>query len=121
MARKAKKRKAKVFTNVEILADWKKAVKKGLGSKKLDPAIEATFGPLLLAKIQTRLDPPQSRDYNTEGAGTRAVGKSLGQICRMLTAGNSVSLGVFEAAFKLCKLHPKCPSGGPGSGQWCDI
>src|SRR6476659_10131357 len=82
MVGKAKKRKARVFTKEEILEDWKKAVKKGLGRKKLDPAIEATFGPLLLAKIQTQLDPPQSGDYNKDGPNTRAVGKTLGQICR---------------------------------------
>lgn len=120
MVGKAKRRKARVFTKEEILEDWKKALKKGLGRKKLDPAIEAQFGPLLLAKIQTQLDPPQSGDYNKDGANTRAVGKTLGQICKMLTDGSTVSLGLFEAAFKLCKLHPKCPGGG-GSGRWCDV
>lgn len=119
MAKKAKKRKAaKVWTNTQILDDWKKAVNAGLLGKRLDPAIAAQFKAPLLVKIQARLD--EGRDYNTEGANTRAVGKTLGQTCRAFTAGSVVSLGVFEASFRLCKLHPRCP-GGPGSGQWCDI
>lgn len=116
----AKKRQAKVWTNVLILEDWKEALKQGLKTKKLDPAIEPFFAPLLLAKIQTRLDPPQSRDYNKDRAKTRLVGRTLGQICRMLADGNTVSLAVFQAAFRLCKLHPKCHVGG-GGGQWCDV
>lgn len=121
MAKKAKKRKAaKVWTNTEILADWQKAVKGGLSGKRLDPAIEAQFKGPLLAKIQARLDPPQNGDYNKEGANTRTVARTLGQTCRAFTAGSTVSLGVFEAAFRLCKLHPKCP-GGSGGGQWCDV
>lgn len=119
MARKKKKKKkAKTWTNVQILADWKKAVKKGLKKKKLDPAITAAFEAPLLAKIQSRLD--AGRDYNKEGAKTRAVGKTLGQICRMLADGSMVSLAVFDASFKACKLHPKCRVGG-GGGQWCNV
>ena len=118
MSKKPKTRKEKVWTSDLILADWKKAVKKGLKTKKLDPTIAATFSAPLLAKIETRLK--AGGDYNKEGANTRAVGTALGQICRMLTLGGTVSLGVFEAAFKLCKLHPKCP-GGAGGGQWCNI
>jgi hypothetical protein len=119
MAWTAKKRKAKIWTKEAILADWQKALASGLGKKKLDPSIAAQFGPPLLVKIQARI--LIGADYNKEGAGTRAVAKTLGQICKMLTAGSTVSLAVFELAFKLCKLHPKCPSGGGGGGQWCDI
>jgi hypothetical protein len=117
MAKKRKK-KAKVWTKEKILADWKKALKKGLKTKKLDPAIAAQFTAPLLAKIQQRLD--QNHDYNKEGANTRAVGKTLGTICRMLTNGTIVPLAVFEASFKACKLHPKCHVGG-GGGQWCNV
>ena len=115
---KKKKKKAKVWTNVMILADWKKAVKKGLKKKKLHKDISTQFKAPLLAKIQTRLD--QGRDYNKEGAKTRAVGKTLGQICRLLADGSIVSLAVFTAAFKACQLHPKCRVGG-GGGQWCNV
>jgi hypothetical protein len=119
---KRKRRQPKVWTSDKILNDWKKAVKKGLGSKRLDPSIEAQFKAPLLAKIQSRLDPPQSRDYNVEGPSTRAVATTLGRICRLITTeNNTVNLAVFEQAFKLCRLHPKCPTGGPGSGQWCNI
>ena len=114
----AKYRKAKIWTDVMILDDWTKTLKKGLGRKTLDGAIVTKYGPLLLAKIQTRLT--GGADYNKEGANTRAVAKTLGEICKMVTAGNSVSVGVFDAAFKLCKLHPKCP-GGIGGGQWCNV
>jgi hypothetical protein len=119
MARKKKKKKqAKVWTKEQILADWKKAVKKGLKKKKLDAAIAANFTAPLLAKIQQRLD--AGRDYNKEGGKTRAVGKTLGIICRLLADGSTVSLAVFEASFKACKLHPKCRVGG-GGGQWCNV
>lgn len=110
--------KPKVWTNKQVLADWKKALKKGLKKKKLDRSIAAKFEPPLLAKIQTRLD--QNKDYNKEGAGTRAVAKTLGQICRLLTDGDTVQLVVFELAFKACQMHPACVGGG-GSGQWCNI
>lgn len=119
MAGTAKKRTAKVWTKEEILYDWEKALNKSLGKKKLDPTIAAQFTPPLLVKIQTRL--ATGADYNKEGAGTRAVAKTLGQICKMLTPGTLVSLAVFEGAFKLCKLHPKCPGLGGGGGMWCDI
>ena len=114
----APKKKRKVFTSEEILKDWQKALKKGLGKKKLDPVIVKNFTPPLLAKIEARLK--AGGDYNKEGAKTRAVGKDLGKICKMLTGGSTVSLAVFEQAFKLCKLHHSCP-GGPGSGRWCDV
>jgi len=115
----AKGKKRKVFTKEEILADWKKALKTALKSKKLDPSIPAQFEAKLLAKIQTRLN--NGGDYNKDGPNTRAVAKTLGQVCRMLTAGSTVKLAVFQAAFQLCKLHPRCPSGGGGGGQWCNI
>jgi hypothetical protein len=115
---KAKKRKAKVYTKEMILADWKKALKTGLKTKKLDPSIPPQFESKLLARIQKRLD--NGGDYNKEGPNTRAVAKTLGVTCRLLTLTGPVKLGVFKAAFELCKLHPRCP-GGAGSGQWCDI
>ncbi len=124
MAKKAKKAKTakrakKKFTKEMILDDWKKAAKKGLGkSKSLDPAIAAPFENRLLNKIQDRLD--EGRDYNTEGPNTRIVATFIGTVCKMLTPGSTVSLGVFEKVFKLSQIHPKCPGGG-GSGQWCDI
>jgi hypothetical protein len=119
MARKKKKKKqAKVWTNVQILADWKKAVNKGLRKKKLHPDITTEFKQPLLDKIQTRLD--AGHDYNKDGPKTRAVGRTLGIICRLLADGSTVSLAVFEASFKACKLHPKCRVGG-GSGQWCNV
>jgi hypothetical protein len=116
---KARKRKAKVYTKEEILADWKKALKKALKTKKLDPSIPAQFESRLLVKIQTRLN--NGGDYKKDGPNTRAVAMTLGRICRMLTAGTTVKLAVFQTAFLLCKLHPRCPSGGGGGGQWCDI
>jgi hypothetical protein len=114
----AKYRKAKIWTDVMILDDWTKAVKKGLGRKKLDPAIALKVSPPLLLKIQARL--AAGGDYNKEGANTRIVAKTLGQICKLVADGNTVSLPVFEAAFDLCQLHPACP-GGSGGGQWCNI
>jgi hypothetical protein len=116
MAKKA--RTVKVYTSRQILDDWKKALQKGLGTKKLDPIIVTNFTPLLLAKIEERLK--AGGDYSKEGAATRKVGTDLGKICKMLTAGSKVSLAVFEQSFKLCKLHPTCPAGG-GSGRWCDV
>jgi hypothetical protein len=111
-------KKAKVWTKEAILADWQKALKKGLGRKQLDPAVVSTFTPLLLAKIQARID--EGGDYNKEGNNTRAVATALGNICKILADGSTITLGLFQASFKLCKLHPKCP-GGQGSGRWCDV
>jgi hypothetical protein len=118
-AKKAKKKK-KVYTKEMILADWKKTVKKGLGkTKKLDPAIAAAFETKLLARIEDRLN--NGGDYNKEGPATRKVAKFIGSVCKMMTAGNSVPLGIFEKVFDLAQIHPNCPGTGPGSGQWCDI
>jgi hypothetical protein len=119
MAKKAKRAKKKYFTKEMILEDWKKAVQKGLGKKKtLDPSIAAAFEAKLLAKIQERLD--AKGDYNKEGANTRVVATFIGVVCKMMTPGNTVLLGVFEKVFDLAQLHPACPGGG-GSGQWCSI
>lgn len=111
--------KPKVWTKEQILADWKKSARAGLGdAKRLSKDVTDKFDPLLLAKIETRLK--EGRNYNKEGVRTRAVARAVGKFCKELTAGRDVSLGVFEAVFKVCQLHPKCPGGG-GSGKWCDI
>ena len=109
----------KVFTKAEILADWKKAMKAGLGlNKRLVKAIPDKHEPLLLAIIAKRLAAPEN-DYGTDRSNTKAVARTVGQICRMLTSGRDVQLGVFEAVFALCnQVHPRCP-GGDGSGKWC--
>lgn len=116
MAKKAKK----VWTAELILADWKKAVKVGLGTRKaLGQAVLTHYEPRLKKAIQKRLD--DNHDYNLEGAGTRAVAKTVGRFCRELTGGNDVSKGVFDKVFDACQLHPRCPQNSPGSGKWCDI
>ena len=121
------RRKPKVWTAEKIFADWRKSLKEGLGKKKLpkttEDAFNAQFKAQLLVKIKTRLDPPQSRDYNVEGDNTRAVAKTLGKICRMMAPGKNdvVTAAILETAFHLCQLHPRCPGGGGGGGQWCDI
>ena len=118
-ARTPKKKGKKEFTKEMILEDWKKAVQKGLGQKKtLDPSIALAFEAKLLAKIQERLD--AKGDYYKEGPATRVVATFIGIVCKMMTPGNTVLLGVFEKVFNLAQLHPACP-GGSGSGQWCSI
>ncbi len=111
----------KVFTKEEVLADWKKSVKVGLGkNKRLVKAIRDKHEPLLLAIVATRLANPKTNDYATDRSNTKAVARTVGQICRMLTKGNEVQIGVFEAVFDLCnKLHPRCPGLGTGGGKWC--
>lgn len=112
-------RKTKKWTAELILADWKKAVKAGLGPrKKLGKAIVDHYEPLLLKKVQERLD--DGRDYNKEGADTRAVAKVVGRFSAVLTGGTEVSKGVFDKVFDACQLHHRCPGGG-GSGKWCDV
>ena len=109
----------KVFTKEEVLADWKKSVQLGLGpNKRLAKAIRDKHEPLLLAIVATRLAVPKN-DYGTDRNNTKAVARTVGQVCRMLTSGRDVQIGVFEAVFALCnQLHPRCP-GGNGSGKWC--
>ena len=109
----------KAYTKEEILADWKKSLKLGLGvNKRLVKAIPDKHEPLLLATIATRLADPRN-NYGKDRNNTKAVARTIGQICRMLTSGRDVQLGVFEAVFDLCNtLHPRCPGAG-GSGKWC--
>jgi hypothetical protein len=120
MAGRKKRISPKDFTNQMILDDWKKALQKGLGRKKLHADIATKNATKLLNKIQTRLDGPPKGNYARDRSNTLAVATDLGRICRMLTSGSTVSLGVFTAAFDACRLHPRCP-GGVGGGQWCDI
>ena len=110
----------KAFTKEQILAEWKKSMKAGLGlNKRLVKAIPDKHEPLLLAIIATRLADPKS-DYGKDRHNTKAVARTVGQICRMLTSGRDVQLGVFEGVFDLCnKLHPRCPGVKSGAGKWC--
>lgn len=119
MAKKAKK--AKTWTAELVIADWKKSVKAGLGPRrKLSKATLDHYEPRLLKKIQERLD--SGRDYNKEGADTRAVAKAVGRFCATLAAGNEIPKAIFEKVFEACQLHHRCPSStSPGSGKWCDI
>ncbi len=109
----------KVYTKEEILAEWKKSVQSGLGAnKKLAKAIRDKHEPLLLNIVAKRLADPKN-DFGKDRNNTKAVARTVGQICRTLTTGRDVQLGVFEAVFALCnQLHPRCP-GGNGSGKWC--
>lgn len=118
---KTAKKKAstrKVWTPESVLADWKKSVKAALGTKRLGKPILDYYEPRLLKKIETRL---KTNDYNLEGAGTRAVAKTIGQFCKALTVGTEVSRGVFDVVWVACQLHPRCPRDGSGAGKWCDI
>ena len=109
----------KVFTKEQILLDWKTSVKVGLGpTKKLEKSILVKHEPLLLAIVAKRLAVP-ANNYGKDRKNTKAVARTVGQICRILTEGSEVKIGVFEAVFDLCQdLHPKCP-GAKGSGKWC--
>lgn len=109
----------KAFTKEQILAEWKKSVQAGLGAnKKLAKSIRDKHEPLLLTTVGKRLADPNN-DYAKDRNNTKAVARTVGQMCRMLTTGRDVQLGVFEAVFALCnQLHPRCP-GGHGSGKWC--
>jgi hypothetical protein len=119
MAKKAKRTtKPKVWTKEQVLAFWKKHLKKGLGTKTLHADIVTAFEGALLAKIQQRID--EGQDFNYAMNNSKKVAKIVGQICKLMTPGNQVVLGIFEKAFKLAQLHPACPGGG-GAGQWCDI
>jgi hypothetical protein len=110
----------KTFTKEQILAEWKKSVQSGLGAnKRLVKAIRDKHEPLLLATIAKRLADPKN-DYGRDRNNTKAVARTVGQMCRMLTDGRDVQLAVFEEVFALCNtLHPRCPGGG-GSGKWCN-
>jgi hypothetical protein len=110
--------KNRVWTSDDILTEWRKALQRGLGRKKLSRDIDdAVAGPLgkhvagLLAAGQ---------DFNLARDATLEVAEYIGEICRLSTHGNEVSLAVFELAFELGKLHHRCPGGG-GSGQWCSV
>ena len=109
--------KKKVWTKEKVLEDWMGPLQKGLGTKKLSPAVFAAFEAKLLGIIDKRLQDPKS-DYNNDRKNTRVVAKAIGKFCKELTGGTTVQLGVFEKVFAACELHPKCP-GGPGSGKWC--
>jgi hypothetical protein len=123
MARKskAKTKTKKTWTAPLVIADWKKAVKAGLGPrKKLSKATLDHYEPLLLKKIQERLD--EGEDYDKAGPNTRAVAKVVGRFCAALAAGNEVPRGIFDRVFDACQLHHRCPTvTGPGSGKWCDV
>lgn len=115
----ARKKTEKKWTAELVIADWKKAVKGGLGTRKaLGKPVLDFYEPKLKKKIQERLD--AGRDYNKEGADTRAVAKTVGRFCAALTSGTEVSKGVFDKVFDACQLHPRCP-GGLATGKWCDI
>lgn len=113
--------KRKTWTAALIIADWKKAVKAGLGPRKrLSKATLAFYEPQLKKKIQQRLD--EGRDYNKEGADARAVAKVVGRFCAVLVSGNEVPKAVFDDVFDACQHHHRCPSShSSGSGKWCDI
>ena len=112
------KKKPKVWTKEDVLADWMGPLQKGLGSKKLSPAVKATFEAQLLKTIESRLQNP-ANDYNKDRKNVRTVAKALGKICKELTGPAAVvQLAVFEVSFAASQLHHKCPSTG-GSGKWC--
>lgn len=117
MAKKTRKNAGKEWTPELVLEDWKKSVKSGLGKKRLGKSILDFYEPKLLKKIEDRL---KTRDYNKEGAATRAVAKTVGRFCAALTGGTDVSKAVFDVVFTACQLHPLCPKDG-GAGKWCDI
>src|SRR5687768_15303434 len=115
-AKKAKKAPKRVFTKEQVLADWIDALEDGLDGKTLNPAIAVAFESKLLAKIEERLK--AGADYSKDRRNTRAVAKFIGELCKELTPGTTVLLGVFEKVFAVGQLHPKCPGGGGGSGQY---
>ena len=111
--------KEKVWTKEEVLADWLKPLKKGLGRKRLAKSVFENFENPLLEHIQKKLD-NKKNDYNKDRKNARAVARTMGRFCKELSGGSVVQFGVFKAVFIACKLHHRCP-GGAGSGKWCDI
>ena len=99
-----------------ILAECTTHVQIGLGNKTLSAGAKAQLDGYYGPKIQNRLN--NGGVWNNEKAKPLVVAEHLGQICAILSTGNTISVAVAMAAANAVRSDETCPA-GMGAGQWC--